>query len=862
MVEETGSDKFKNNSEVRNYDIITGLPLRRTFWDIADRVLMQDERTYCMLAIDVENFHFINKWFGRNTGDELLVLIGEYLKRADSQWKTISGYIGGDNFCVVFPENDELLERIQKDLSEIVFRFKGSGSFRTIFSAYKTKDKNITAGDMCDYTNIALHAIKNRPDVTFCWYSPEMESELEEESELMPLICEGMENDEFTFYLQPKCEIQSGKVVGAEALVRWTSKKRGKVSPGVFIPVLEKNGYINQLDKYIWEKVCQTIRKWMNQGRTILPVSVNVSRADIYSMDVVRIFKDLISQYNIPPYAVEIEITESAYVENGTIIKETEEAFKEAGFRILIDDFGSGYSSLNMLKDVDADVLKLDMKFLDLTPKNNEKGVSIITAVLDMARELDIPTIAEGLENEEQLKLLDMLGCEYAQGYYFYKPMPISEYEKLLDDSSKCMDMSGISRRRRNDTSYLQEIKEYFWKLADVNVITGDYHFIRRVNEPEYIVKPRPSTISEYADRYIANRIIHPDDAHIYRDAINLERIRNQVKNGRSRERHQIRYLVDGRYKWYTFEITKPETYSEDNPRVLFSWKEADYMAGSRQDTLDIVYNTFLKVLKLNLNDATYEVIKPLDKDEINGLQLPDNIKNYSEFYINRGVIHPEDINGYLTFIARDAVRKHFDDSSEPLRLKFRRRIGEEYKWVELVLARSRDYTQQTPIIMFYLREVRYIYDETIVAEEENEERAFANDIWEASEYYFDINISGNSVSRNSGIIEWETETGAKSASFDDSVAYLTDNFIMPEYKKIYKEFMNRDRIKSQFAAGNQLQTLDYRRMFKGTPTWMRILMFVYKDKGTGDVCAKEIVMNIDEAKRLELELWIKNTRK
>lgn len=143
------------NSEVRNYDIITGLPLRRTFWDIADRVLMQDERKYCMLAIDVENFHFINKWFGRNTGDELL-------------------------------------ERIQKDLSEIVFRFKGSGSFRTIFSAYKTKDKNITAGDMCDYTNIALHAIKNRPDVTFCWYSP--------------------------------------------------------------------------VDKYIWEKVCQTIRKWMNQG--------------------------------------------------------------------------------------------------------------------------------------------------------------------------------------------------------------------------------------------------------------------------------------------------------------------------------------------------------------------------------------------------------------------------------------------------------------------------------------------------------------------------------------------------------------------------------------------------------------------
>mgnify|MGYP000788420099 FL=1 len=232
-----------------------------------------------------------------------------------------------------------------------------------------------------------------------------------------------------------------------------------------------------------------------------------------------------------------------------------------------------------MLKDIDADVLKLDMKFLDLNPQNNDKGVSIITAVLDMARQLDLPAIAEGIETDEQLKLLELLGCEYAQGYYYYRPMPISEYEKLVDDKNNVADKLIILKTRKNDKSYLKEITDYFWKIADVDLDTGAYHFIRRTDEPDYVMTPRPKTIAEYADRYIKYGVIHPDDVSLYKEAINLVRIKKQLDEGKERGRYQIRYNMNGTYKWYVFEVTKPANYSEDNRSCLL------YTSPSPRDT-------------------------------------------------------------------------------------------------------------------------------------------------------------------------------------------------------------------------------------------------------------------------------------
>lgn len=699
MVDMSRYNKLRINPDRYNYDLATNLPLRRTFWRIADKTVLFDNKTYCILAIDIENFHLINKWYGRETGDELLIEIGEALKSIDAGYGTISGYMGGDNFCVIFEENDDVINLIRKRISGIVNGYRGHDITRAYYGAYKTADKDIF------------------------WYDDSMAREQEAEAKLMPEICSAMDNGEFTFYLQPKCILQTGKIIGSEALVRWISPEKGFISPGQFIPLLEKNGFINKLDVYIWDKVCQTIRRWLDEGRTVLPISINVSRADIYSMDVVRILKGMIEKYNISTEYIEIEITESAYVENGSVIKDTEKAFKNAGFKILIDDFGSGYSSLNMLKDIDADVLKLDMKFLDLNPENNDKGVSIITAVLDMARQLDIPAIAEGIETDEQLKLLEILGCEYAQGYYYYKPMPISDYEKLVDDKDNVADKLIILKTRKNDKSYLKEITDYFWKIADVDLDTGAYHFIRRTDEPDYVMTPRPKTIAEYADRYIKYGVIHPDDVSLYKEAINLGRIKKQLDEGKERGTYQIRYNMDGTYKWYVFEVTKPTNYSEDNRRVLFTWKEADYQAGAREDAMDIIYNTFIKILRADFLHDRYEPIKSTQEDIIRDAGLSGSIKEYIDKYIDMGVVHPEDAGTYRDFANPDRVLEHFRNNKKSLRLIFRRLLDGEYKWMELVVSKSKDYSDEIPVFIYYLREVRYIYEDTMVSEIEKKKQ-------------------------------------------------------------------------------------------------------------------------------------------
>nr|WP_318692767.1 EAL domain-containing protein [uncultured Treponema sp.] len=263
-----------------------------------------------------------------------------------------------------------------------------------------------------------------------------MVKDLEYDLQIITEIERGLDEYEFTFFLQPKCSILDNKIVGAEALVRWNNKIRGFISPGEFIPTLEKNGKVMKVDVYIWEQVCKTIRKWMNEGKKPVPISVNVSRIDIFSVDVPTVFSNLINIYNIDPKYLEIEVTESAFMDDTRILKSVIQRLREKGFTILIDDFGSGYSSLNMLKDVQADILKMDMKFFDLNSSNYEKGVSIIKSVVDLSKNMKLTIIAEGVETSEQINLLKGMGINYVQGFYYYKPIPINEYESLIADEN------------------------------------------------------------------------------------------------------------------------------------------------------------------------------------------------------------------------------------------------------------------------------------------------------------------------------------------------------------------------------------------------------------------------------------------
>ena len=432
-------DKTKFNSQSNRFttDPLTGLVTRKELWRVVDERKAKDGREYCMIVTDIQHFHIFNKWYGREKGDSLLAAMGQFFRKLEEETGAVTGYMGGDNFCTIFSDNESTRNRLIDGVNELLTGFEGADGFTPIFGGYRTADTHMFAAEAYDNcVSVISRNIESAGGKLF-WFDSSIEAQINEELDLMPRIQKAIEKGNVFFYLQPKCEIHSGRIIGSEALVRWYDEEQGSmVSPGKFIPILERNGYIAELDCYIWDRVCSTIAGWKSRGIPILPVSVNVSRVDIFKLDVVDIFSSLIKKYNIPADFIEIEITESAYIENEAIIHNVEHGLKEAGFRILIDDFGSGYSSLNMLKDSEVDVLKLDMRFLKLDEHNLKKGENIIASVIEMAGRLNLRTIAEGVETNAQRIILEDMGCDSVQGYYFYKPMPVSEFEALLYDDN------------------------------------------------------------------------------------------------------------------------------------------------------------------------------------------------------------------------------------------------------------------------------------------------------------------------------------------------------------------------------------------------------------------------------------------
>lgn len=247
------------------------------------------------------------------------------------------------------------------------------------------------------------------------------------ESILLPQIISGLKNDEFTFFLQPRYDLNTRKIIGAEALVRWKHPKLGLVMPSVFMQTIENNGYITKLDHYIWEQVCCTIRRWIDSGMPVVPINVNISKTDILAMDVAAFFKDTVQKYRIPPRYLEMDISENAYLQTQSTAVEAENALRQSGFRVALDGFNGDFMALNTIENFHADMLKLDLRFLkDVTPES-------LTATLNQAGKMNMSVAAEGIENMEQMSALRKSGCVEGQGYYLSKPMSIEDFETELN---------------------------------------------------------------------------------------------------------------------------------------------------------------------------------------------------------------------------------------------------------------------------------------------------------------------------------------------------------------------------------------------------------------------------------------------
>ncbi|MBD5129285.1 MAG: EAL domain-containing protein [Ruminococcaceae bacterium] len=393
----------------------------------ANTIKANPDKNIAFIQFDVERFKLINETYGVETGDELLQFINDSLALVCSEEQPFCR-LTADVFMIVtaFDTHNELVAFIRK-VESMLCGYKEM-EYRLVFGVAVVDDRTLHTRRHGDNASLARQLIKGNALENIGFYNTGMKSELQKKQSIEDDMHKALLNGEFLMYLQPKHSIKTGRIIGAEALARWQHPIKGMISPGDFIPVFEENGFILKLDTFIWEEACRRIRCWIDNGIPPVPISVNVSREYLQSYDVIEKVTELLKKYDVPITFLELEITESL---DGTGVEDVVKKMKEAGFTMLMDDFGSGYSSLNMLKTTQFDVLKIDRSFLSEFMES-QRGRKIIEHTISMSQDIGLEIIAEGVETIEQAEFLSECGCDSAQGFYYSKPLPIAEFDKHL----------------------------------------------------------------------------------------------------------------------------------------------------------------------------------------------------------------------------------------------------------------------------------------------------------------------------------------------------------------------------------------------------------------------------------------------
>lgn len=429
---------FQQLKYTAEYDALTGLYNKQNFFAKTRELLDRNPtESFLFVRIDIQRFQLINSFFGTQEGDRLICYIARLVMQIVGLLPLCHfGRIEADVFAVCVAQKDiNIMEMIEK-MREALNSYHLNYSLVPIFGLYRIPNNALPVSTFFDHATIAAKECKKGYLSCYVWYSDEMREKLKRTQEIISEMDTALAEHQFEVYLQPKYNLRTHQPAGAEALVRWRHPQKGIISPGEFIPVFEGNGFITKLDYYVWEQTCKLLAKWKADGLDPQPVSVNVSRVNLYHHDFVGILQELLRRYGLPPYMLQLEVTETAYTDNPEIMCKTVAKLRKEGFEILMDDFGSGYSSLNILKDIEVDILKIDMRFLSESASPG-RGENIIASVVRMAKWLSIPVVMEGVETSEQVEFLRSINCDFVQGYYFARPIPAAEYELFLRTERK-----------------------------------------------------------------------------------------------------------------------------------------------------------------------------------------------------------------------------------------------------------------------------------------------------------------------------------------------------------------------------------------------------------------------------------------
>ncbi|WP_374289079.1 putative bifunctional diguanylate cyclase/phosphodiesterase [Desulfovibrio desulfuricans] len=413
------------------HDPLTGAYNTQTFFEKIDKLVKnRAHEQYCILRFDVAGFKGINESFGLEEGNRLLRGIARLVRQRLTPEKEVFARLTADVFAVCLAGDSERALQFVQALSLRLEHYSDTFRVKLFFGICPVENPRTPAHILCDWAYLAQKTVKGSDIVNFAFYDEVLRKKLHDESYITDQMYEALEKGQFRLFLQPKVQISSGRIVGAEALVRWQHPTDGLILPGRFIPLFERNGFIVRLDSYIWDQTCQILRTWLDKKYDPTPISVNMSRLHFNDDDLPNKLVSLLNKYNLPRHMLELELTESAFFANEPRLIRIMNELRAAGFVFSMDDFGTGYSSLSTLRDLPFSVVKLDRAFIS-DGINNQRGQIVARNTIALARDLNMSIVAEGVETKEHARFLLNSGCNCAQGFYYSRPVDTAEFEVL-----------------------------------------------------------------------------------------------------------------------------------------------------------------------------------------------------------------------------------------------------------------------------------------------------------------------------------------------------------------------------------------------------------------------------------------------
>lgn len=409
-------------------DDLTGLYRPTAFYQKAEQRLgAEPDRPYELVAMNIAHFALVNEMFGRKASRQLLRELALFLSGLDAKGEGLFTRATLDLFYILMPEESgfhaKLCEALPRFFEQYPLPLHLFGRLGVCFCIGAEGGAEL----LCDRAHLALDTVQEQDNPRMAFYQESLHEELLQEHRILDSVPKALEERQFQLYLQPKVEMSTRAFIGAEALVRWVHPEMGFLSPAVFIPLLEREGLIYEVDRYIWEEACRFLAARRQQGLPPLPVSVNLARADLYQPDLVLVLEGMLARHGVEPSLLRLEIIERAYTDDTEKLNAVLSQLQQRGFLIEMDDFGVGASSLSMAAEMPVDVLKLDRSFV-ISCAENPRQEKIVQFIIDLARMLKMRLIAEGVETEEQAALLQRMGCRYAQGYLYGKPRPAAQF--------------------------------------------------------------------------------------------------------------------------------------------------------------------------------------------------------------------------------------------------------------------------------------------------------------------------------------------------------------------------------------------------------------------------------------------------